>query len=188
MMDRVAESLAGKLLVASPLLDDPNFNRTVVLLCAHSDGGAFGLVLNRPSFVEVGDHLPQWLELLAAPSLLFNGGPVEPASAFGLASARSDVPEDGWMPVTERLGLLDLGQDIGRLATRVKAVRIFAGYAGWSAGQIESEIEAEGWFVVESDPRDLFSSDPEGLWRTVLRRQAGKLAMFAFFPSDPAAN
>lgn len=184
---RVAESLAGKLLVASPKLVDPNFHRTVIYLCGHDENGAFGLVINRPlTDVEVGDHLPGWRPVVSEPKVVFAGGPVEPQVALGLARPREAPPPEHWTQLHHGLGLVNLGSspdDAG-----VAEIRVFVGYAGWSAGQLEGEIAEEAWFVIDSTPDDPFSSDPAGVWRTVLRRQKGKLAMFAYHPPDPTVN
>jgi putative transcriptional regulator len=184
----MSQPLTGKLLVASPLLDDPNFRRTVVFICAHSGDGAFGLVLNRPGQAEVSDHLPRWLDMVSRPSVIFLGGPVEQAAAFGLASLRRESAIEGWMPVEDRVGLVDLSRDEAELAPELTAMRVFTGYAGWGAGQLEGELQAEAWFVVSAEHADLFAEHPAELWRAVLRRQPGKLAMFAYFPDDPSAN
>jgi putative transcriptional regulator len=184
----MSQPLTGKLLVASPLLDDPNFRRTVVFICAHSDAGSFGLVLNRPGRAEVAEHLPRWLDMVSRPSTIFLGGPVEPAAAFGLASLRGESDIDGWMPVEDGIGLVDLSQDEAALAPELTAMRIFTGYAGWGTGQLEGELQAEAWFIITPERTDLFTEEPGGLWRAVLRRQHGSLAMFAYFPEDPASN
>ncbi|MFN0147677.1 MAG: YqgE/AlgH family protein [Dehalococcoidia bacterium] len=184
----MTQPLTGKILIASPLLKDPNFDRTVVFICAHSDGGSFGLVLNRPLEMEVADHLPQWLDVVSSPTALFRGGPVEPASAYGLARTRDRAPDEGWMAITGTLGLVDLSQDTSALAPELIDLRIFTGYAGWSPGQLDEELQAEAWFVIEPGPGDLFTRAPGDLWREVLRRQPGKLAMFAYFPEDASQN
>ena len=185
-----APSLAGRLLVATPKLLDPNFLRTVVFLCFHDERGAFGLVLNRPlESAPVREHLPEWSEAAARPAVIFSGGPVEPSHAFGLARLRptAEAPESGWTPVSDGLGIVDLSRP-AELLTAVSAVRIFSGYSGWSAGQLEGEIEEGAWFVVDLHPEDPFSEQPESLWRDVLRRQRGDLALFAHAPLDPRVN
>jgi putative transcriptional regulator len=185
----VAESLTGKLLIASPALQDPNFVRSVVYLCAHSEDGAFGLIINRPiEDAPIGDHLPQWMEHVSRPAVFFQGGPVEVSAGFGLARVRSKPPDEGWLPVQQGIGLIDIGMEAGRVAGDLDGLRLFSGYSGWGAGQLEREIREEAWFVVDSQPGDLFTPEPELLWRQVLRRQPGKLAMFAFFPPDPSLN
>ncbi len=185
----MAESLTGKLLVASPALEDPNFARSVVYLCAHSEEGAFGLIINRPlEEAHVRDHLPQWMEHVSRPPVFFQGGPVEAHAAFGLAQIHTAPPEEGWLPVLEGVGLIDIGADSGAVAGNLDGLRLFSGYSGWGAGQLEGELAQEAWFVVESHPADLFTQEPGLLWREVLRRQPGKLAMFAYFPENPSAN
>jgi len=184
------ESLTGKLLVAAPSLIDPNFRRTVIIICRHNDDGAMGVVLNRPrGDVHVIDHLPEWAEHVSSPTCLFIGGPVEPTVGIGLGRPQADGPEPaGLQRVTAALGLVDLSEPPSSETPLLDACRIFAGYAGWSPGQLEAEITEDAWFVVDSLPGDAFTPDPEGLWRTVLRRQPGKLAMFAYFPDDPSQN
>ncbi|WP_322796539.1 YqgE/AlgH family protein [Tepidiforma sp.] len=183
----MAESLAGRLLVASLSLVDPNFFRTVVLVCLHDENGAMGLVLNRPlSSAPVHEHLPAFAELAAAPPVIFQGGPVEPTAAIALGQFRP-----GFTPATAvvgRTGLVDLSRPPEDLAAALESARVFAGYAGWSAGQLEGEIEEEAWFVVPALEEDAFTADPTTLWRRALRRQPGKLALFAWAPADPRVN
>jgi len=184
----VTHFLGGKLLVATPKLVDPNFHRTVVLICAHDENGAFGLVLNRPlESASVERHLPGWSEYAAPPASLFLGGPVEPAMAFALTggAAAADTANS---PVCPGLAQFDLARVSAAGWDYGSPVRLFAGYAGWGAGQLDAEVEEEAWFVVDAHPADAFTPDPQGLWRAVLRRQTGRLAMFAFAPTDPSAN
>lgn len=178
----------GRLLVATPVLGDPNFDRTVVLLLEHGEQGALGVVLNRPSPTDVTVPFPGWLAHVAAPPVVFTGGPVAPAAAIGLARTGLDAEADGWAPLLGRLGTVDLSRDPDDLPVPVEVLRVFAGYAGWEAGQLEGEIEAGAWFVVEARAEDAFSTAPARLWRTVLRRQRGRLAMFADAPPDPTVN
>lgn len=186
----MGEFIAGRLLVATPSLVDPNFARTVVLILAHSDEGAFGIVINRPRIdFLVADHLAQWSEHVAGPAVFFSGGPVEPAAAIGLArGAVTAGPQDGWNEVCDGLGVINLESPPAVLLDRIERVRIFTGYAGWSPGQLEQEIEGEAWFNVAAEPGDPFCPTPERLWHDVLRRQAGRLAMFAYFPESPRNN
>ena len=181
-------SLKGKLLVATPALGAGIFDRSVVLIIEHDDAeGAFGVVLNRPSATGVDGALPEWSTLAASPSVVFVGGPVSPEAAICLA--RVSLPEArGWVPVVGSVGALDLSQDTTLLAAAVDEVRLYAGYAGWTRGQLEDEIEAGAWFVVDADEHDVLSDDPDSLWQTVLRRQGGRLAMFAAYPPDPTNN
>lgn len=185
----MAESLAGKLLVASLRITEPTFFRSVVLMCAHDDNGALGLVLNRPLEHEsVVDHLPAYERFTREPSCIFNGGPVGTTSALALARWKAWLITPTPNMVVGRTGLLDLSKPLEEVEAGVDEVRVFAGYAGWTGGQVESELEQESWFVVEATEEDAFTRAPASLWRTVLRRQAGKLAMFAYAPSDPSVN
>ena len=187
----MTDSLRGKLLVAAPMLVDPNFNRTVVLLLEHNDDGAIGLVLNRPSDVVLNDALSSWAELAPAPAVVFVGGPVSAESAIGLAEARSSTVEtetDGFAPLLEGLGTVDLARPPDLVLPAVARVRVFAGYAGWGPGQLEGEIDEGAWYVVDSDPDDALCAEPGGLWRTVLRRQGGDYALVSTFPPDPTMN
>jgi putative transcriptional regulator len=184
-------SLRGRLLVATPPLVDPNFDRSVVLMLEHGDDGALGVVLNRPSDTTLDDVLPEWYALAAAPAVVFSGGPVAPDAVIALArvNARTQVPEDsGLVPVVAGLGTVDLGRDPDDLAGTLDRLRVFVGYAGWAPGQLESELDREAWFVVELMPDDPFATTPASMWHDVLRRQRGPMAMFAHFPDDPADN
>ena len=181
--------LKGRLLVATPGLIDPNFFRTVVLIVEHNDEGAAGVVLNRPSDTPLDPGpLQEWDDLAADPSLVFVGGPVSEGAAVCLGRLRPNSSIPGWEPVIGGLGVLDLGREIDEARNVIDRVRVFAGYAGWSAGQLESEIDEGAWYVLDADPEDALCSQPGGLWRFVLQRQGGKLALVANFPADPNMN
>jgi putative transcriptional regulator len=169
-------SLRGRLLVALPVLRDVNFDRTVVYMVEHSEEGALGLVLNRPSPLTIGEPLPRWVTYATEPRVVFVGGPMQPSAAIGLAR-RGDAVET-----------VDLEQDPDYLDWPVTSVRVFAGYAGWTGGQLEDEIAAGAWLVIDADPNDVMTDDPEALWPSVLRRQGGRLAAVADFPLDPTEN
>jgi putative transcriptional regulator len=180
--------LTGRLLVATPHLIDPNFHRTVVLICRHDDEGALGIVLNRPTEIVVGDHLPGWTDVVAEPPLVFSGGPVQPEVAIGLARRRRAVTPPGWTDVYERIGLLDLGAPAAEGVATVETLRVYSGYAGWSGGQLDFESASGDWFVVDALPDDPFPTEAEAMWRRVLRRQGGDLSLYADFPPDPTLN
>lgn len=182
------ESLRGRLLVATPDLQDPNFARTVVLVLEHSPEGALGIALNRPTDAALVAALPAWADLGAAPAVVFVGGPVQPDAAIGLARRVGDAVPDGLAPLFDGLGTIDLERDPVDLAPYVDAVRVFVGYAGWGPTQLDDEVAADGWFVVDAMPDDAWSSRPGALWRTVLRRQRGPLRLVAGFPDDPSLN
>lgn len=179
-------TLQGRLLVAAPALIDPNFFRTVVLVCRHDDDGALGVVLNRPSETAVSLFLPAWEQHLTSPDVVFVGGPVQPETAVAIARLRSPAPAEGWMAIDDQLGLLDLARPAEDV--ELGGLRVFSGYAGWSGGQLEGEIAAHDWFVVARADEDPLTAHPEELWRRVLRRQPGPLAFLATFPLDPSLN
>src|SRR5881227_2597607 len=165
----------------TPALGNGIFDRSVVLIIEHDDTeGAFGVVLNRPSATDVEGALPEWARLAASPPVVFVGGPVSPEAAICLARVSRDDAE-GWIPVVGTVGALDLSQDRDLLASAVDEVRLFAGYAGWTRGQLEDEIEEGAWFVVDATEGDVLNDEPGSLWQRVLRRQRGRLAMFAAF-------
>lgn len=190
--DGVMEPSAGSLLVAAPTLVDPNFARTIVLLLDIGESGALGVVLNRPTELDVGEVLEPWADVVAGPGVLFQGGPVETDAALAVASVVAGLAPDeepiGWRRVYGSTGLVDLDAPVEVVAGGLSCVRIFAGYAGWGAGQLEAEIEEGSWYVVPAEPQDPFLDDPGRLWVSVLRRQGGELAMLATMPAEPGLN
>ena len=192
--DVTDDGLKGRLLVATPNLGDPNFERTVVLVLEHGGEGALGVVLNRPSDLDLAEPLPEWARAAAHPPVVFIGGPVSPSAAVCLARVGANGRASGWEPLpgvngtSGPLGTLDLDSDPDEAIPRLDEIRVFAGYAGWGPGQLEAEIEAGGWFVVDADAADPMSPAPENLWAAVLRRQRGTLALFAAYPADPSMN
>jgi putative transcriptional regulator len=183
------ETLRGSLLIASPILRDPNFVRTVIFLCAHDENGALGVVLNRPSPIAVEDVLERWGPIVSEPGSLFNGGPVDLDSAIALGWIHVPDPGDGTLSVvTDPVAMLDLNHEPEEVSEMLSAARIFLGYAGWTAGQLEEELEEDAWLVAESMPTDVFTLRPDLLWQEVLRRQGGTPAMMANFPDDPSLN
>ena len=187
----MAASRKGRLLIALPMLSDPNFDRTIVFMIEDNDEGSAGLVLNRPSPVPVTQALPDLSAGVAPPSVLFVGGPVNQNTAIGLARAAAADGVDaveGWLQVTGDIGTINVADWMDGMPAGVVDLRVFAGYAGWGAGQLDGEIDAGAWLVVDADPSDPLSSEPEDLWRTVLRRQPGETAWLANYPPDPAVN
>jgi len=177
--DRVIETHAGKLLVATPLLMDPHFWRTVIFMLQHDDEGTVGLVLNRPTPELVVDHLPEWFAESNEPQRVFYGGPVEPEMAIALG------PRGGGDPTPlPGVTLVDLSTSPPGDPSRI---RIYSGYAGWGAGQLEAEIAEGSWYLVQAAPDDPFDR-PEGQWARVLRRQNGYLSLVSTFPDDVALN
>ena len=181
------ESLAGKLLVSPPNLFDPNFNRTVVLMLVHNPDGALGVILNRPSRTRVADLVPLWAPAAAHPAVVHGGGPVEPQAAIALARGDTRITPDGWSPVYDDIGTVDLHRDPDDVGG-IQQIRVFVGYSGWGAGQLEDELARGGWIVVAADRNDAFDPDPSTLWERVLLRQASSVALLAKSPDDLGLN
>jgi putative transcriptional regulator len=179
------DSLEGKLLIASPSLLDPNFKRTVVLVTEHTDEGAAGLVINRPSESVVADLVPQLEPLVDEGEQVWVGGPVQPNAVLVLGEFVD--PEEAAVPLFGSLGFpaLDDPEEVVPVTTRR---RVFAGYAGWGAGQLEEEVERDDWIVEPVQADDPFTNAPEELWADVLRRKGGVYELVARMPDDPSVN
>ncbi len=180
------ESLSGQLLLAAPTLLDPNFRRTVVLIGAHSDEGAMGVVLNRPSAVTVGEAVPQLEQAAGELETVYVGGPVQPNSIVFLAEFLD--PSPAGLLVLGRIGFPAPEADIDELAEAIARRRVFAGYAGWGEGQLDEELDNGDWIAHPARPEDVFTEDPEELWGTVLARKGGAYALIARMPLDPSMN
>jgi putative transcriptional regulator len=181
-------SLAGRLLVATPSLDDPNFDRSVILMLSDDDNGALGVIVNRPTELPVTSILPAWQPVVSEPDVVFQGGPVSLDSALGLVVLSDESEPLGVRRVSGKVGVVDLDAPPEVVSPGVSGMRVFAGYAGWSRDQLDDEISAGAWYVLEAEPLDAFSFDAEELWSSVLRRQSGPLAWMATFPPDPSLN
>jgi putative transcriptional regulator len=177
---------AGRLLVATPLLGDPHFARTVVYLLEHDGGGTVGVILNRPSHTPVGQVLPDWHEVVSGPAVVFGGGPVQPDGALCLGVLNSGVP--GMREVVDGVSTVDLDGDVAVIAPAAERLRVFAGHSGWSPGQLEVEIEEGAWWVVLGSAGDLFSEQPRQMWSRVLRRQPAPMCLVSTYPLDPTQN
>jgi len=140
----------GRLLVATPALEDPNFRRCVVLVLDHDDDGALGVVLDRPLDVPVAEVLPGWEGQVGRPGSVFGGGPVSTGAALGVAALRPGTPAAplGWRRMFGDTGLIDLDTPVQVVADAFAGMRIFAGYSGWGAGQLETEVEEGSWPAV----------------------------------------
>jgi putative transcriptional regulator len=178
-MYAVSETLRGQLLIAAPSLFD-YFRRTAVLVIEHTDEGAMGVVLNRESETRVVDAVPQLADLAAEDDLVRIGGPVSPQSVVALGEF-ADLSEAG-MHVIGQVGTLDpesANESLGRL-------RVYAGYAGWGAGQLDGELEQEAWLVAPAEDGDPFSDDD--IWSRALERRGGAYRLLATMPPDPSQN
>jgi putative transcriptional regulator len=180
------ESARGTLLIAGPTLLDPNFWRTVVLVVEHTDEGALGLVLNRPSDTTVGEAVPQLEPLVDLGEQLFIGGPVQPSSVIVLAHFQN--PEDAALLSFDHVGVMGTAEEGEELTVRVKQGRAFVGHAGWGPGQLDSELERDDWILEPARHEDAFTTEPLELWRSVLERKGGSYALVARMPPDPSVN
>ena len=182
---------AGTLLLANIDLLEPTFRRSVIYVVEHNDGGTLGVVLNRPSETAVYNVLPQWADLVAKPRSMFVGGPVKRDAALCLGILRVGVDPDGMTGlrhVAGRIVMVDLDADPELIATAVEGLRIFAGYSGWTIGQLEGEIERDDWIVLSALPSDVLVQPRVDLWSRVLRRQPLPLALLATHPVDLSRN
>lgn len=179
----------GDVLVASVLLSDGVFDSTVVLILDSDGDGALGVILNEISQTPLDAVLPDWVAAVSEPRLLFHGGPVSPNGAICLASPASpDEEPPGWRPLFANVGLLHLDTPIEIVSGAYRDLRIFAGYAGWASGQLQSEIAQGMWHVVPADYPDVFGRRPLDLWRQVLRRQKSEVALFSTWCENPELN
>jgi putative transcriptional regulator len=181
------DSLRGQLLIATPALQDPNFARTVVLVGEHTEEGALGVVLNRPSDTPVAEAVPDLADLVEVASPVHVGGPVQPSAVLVLAEF--DGPGDGRQLITEEVGFVSIEDDgHAEVAAAALRARVYAGYAGWGPGQLEDELERDDWIVTTCRAEDVFTDDADALWSRVLDRMGGRYRLVARMPADPSMN
>ena len=181
------DSLRGKLILAGPMLKDPNFDRTVVLITEHTEEGAMGLVLNRPSDATIGDAVPDLTWVADADDTVYVGGPVAPNGVIVLAEWTD--PRQAVVLVDDDVGFVPGdADDPDALTTAIRRARVYAGHAGWGPGQLEDELAEEAWIVEAPRREELFSDDAEGLWPAVLRRMGREFALLSTMPPDPSLN
>ena len=182
----------GSLLISQPFLGDPNFERTVVIICRDEpDEGSFGLVLNRATELTLGDvlELPLGDISPAAPLPLHVGGPVQPNTLHYLHQ-RADLPDathlgDGtyWGGDFEvLLGLVQSGE------VSADDLRLYAGYSGWGAGQLAGEIEQKTWIVHPPAAGKVFTLTTDAFWQAILREKGGRFKALSNYPIDPRLN
>ena len=186
MKDSEHTSLQGRLLVAAPSLVDPNFWRSVVLIAEHNSEGAMGLVLNRPLDVSVDEAVEPLSSLVDSTACVYRGGPVSPEAVVALAEFNE--PDVSAELTFGQIGFLGADPDVEQLQAATSRARIFAGYAGWSGGQLEAELGEEAWIVADPVADDVFTHDADGLWATVLTRLGGVPAFISLMPPDPSMN
>ncbi len=179
------DSARGQLLIAGPALADPNFWRTVVLVVDHSDEGALGLILNRPSDTTVGDAVPELAELVDPAAGLLVGGPVQQSAVIVLAEFED--PREAALLAFDDIGILRTGGPLTSIGG-LRATRAFAGHAGWGPGQLDGEVERGDWILEPARRSDAFAERPLELWPEVLTRKGGAYALVARMPADPSVN
>ncbi|HEX2409603.1 MAG TPA: YqgE/AlgH family protein [Solirubrobacteraceae bacterium] len=183
----MAESLRGKLILASPTLLDPNFVRTVVLIAEHTEEGAMGLVLNRPAATTVDEAVPDLTWLAGEDAQVYVGGPVAETAVIVLAEF--ERPEMAGALIDDELGFIGTeADDPDALDGAIRRARVYAGHAGWGPGQLEDELQEESWIVEPPRREEVFAEDAEGLWAAVLRRKGRQYALLATMPLDPSLN
>ncbi|GAA2367913.1 MULTISPECIES: YqgE/AlgH family protein [Gordonia] len=185
------EVSAGSLLIASTALTGPTFARTVIYVIEHDEQGTLGVVLNRMSDAAVYNVLPAWTELAASPRAVFVGGPVATSSALCLGVAKTGVDVSKQPRLHQVLGpvaMVDLDADPDELAQVLTGVRIFAGYAGWDAGQLDEELAEGSWIVAQGLPTDLLAEPSVDVWQRVLARQPWPLPLLSTYPRHPEEN
>ncbi|MEA2230792.1 MAG: putative transcriptional regulator [Solirubrobacteraceae bacterium] len=173
-------------MIAGATLPDPNFARTVVLICEHTDEGALGLVLNRPGSLVIGETAAELAVLAGDDAVIDIGGPVQPDALLVLG--QFDDASHAGMLVIESVGLMGDASEIDDLVDVTRRVRVFAGYAGWGPGQLDAELARDDWFVAPAGVDDIFDPDADELWRRVLERKGGHFALVARMPIDPSVN
>jgi putative transcriptional regulator len=181
------KSLQGTLLLDGGKLQGSFFHRTVVLICRHDTDGAFGLILNRSLNAKAGDavvaNLPEWIK----DQPLFIGGPVQP-QAFSYLHSDSFIP-DGSVMLNLNIGhSLDELMEISEPPSATRQIKLFAGYAGWTAGQLEREMARHDWLTHPASMELIFSEHPEELWKNIVRQKGFNGLLAAASPDDPSWN
>jgi len=181
------ESLKGRLLIASPKIVDPNFRRTVVFMTEHAEEGAMGLILNRAAETTVGEAVPDLAWVTDPDAVVYVGGPVSATAVIVLAEFED--PGLAALLVEHDLGFVPADvEDTEAFSAGLRRARVFAGHAGWGAGQLEAELEDDSWIVEPAARDDVFTDRPDELWSEVLRRKGREYALLATMPMDPSLN
>ena len=178
----------GSLLISEPFLPDPNFERTVILICDHNEQGTVGFVLNKRAEISIGDVVEEFGEIT---SELYVGGPVEQNTLHFIHKIPFEL--DGSLNLGEGIAW---GGDFEKLKfliniqkASLEDVRFYLGYSGWSPGQLKKEIEENTWIVYKPDNLTLiWDMEPADLWRMILKKMGGKFKMMSNYPIDPRLN
>jgi putative transcriptional regulator len=181
------KSLQGQLLLDGGQLAGSFFHRGVVLVCSHDVEGAFGLVLNRTTGKEAGEVILADLGEKLKEEPVFLGGPVQPASL-------SFLHTDQFVPQANVMQNLNVGHsmdglmELGESYSSTQKLKIFAGYSGWSPGQLEDEMKRGSWLTHPASVELIFDTDPAILWQHILRRMGWNYRLLAESPDDPSLN
>ena len=186
-MPEPATFLKGQLLLDSGQLQGSFFQRTVLLICQHDSDGAFGLILNRATDSNVGEMIVADLPDTLKTFPLFLGGPVQP-SALSFLYSDSFIPDANVIPNLTLGHSLDSLRDIGESFSPERKIKLFAGYAGWSPGQLEDEMKRKAWLTHPASLELVFETDPAKLWQNILRSKGGKYILLAQMPEDLSMN
>lgn len=177
----------GKILISEPFLNDPNFKRTIILLTEHGDEGSIGFVLNKPTDYCIHEVIEEFPEF---DSVVYYGGPVQLNTLQFIY--RGDNVIDGSIEIIPGLywgGSFDILKTlITAGAVSPGDFRFFLGYSGWTGGQIEDELELNSWIVASTTIDNIFSDEPDKLWRETLKGMGKKFAILASFPENPSVN
>lgn len=179
--------IKGQLLLDSGLLRGSFFQRTVVLVCQHDPEGAFGLVLNRSAGTNAGEMIVADLPDPLRASPLFLGGPVQP-SALSFLLSDLFIPDANVMPNLSLGHSLDTLIELGESFSSTQRVKMFAGYAGWSPGQLEDELKRDAWLTHPASLDLIFDTSPDQLWQKILRQKGWKYRLLAQMPEDLSLN
>ena len=181
------QSLKGQLLLDGGKLHGSFFHRAVLLVCQHDPDGAFGLVLNRSTGNKVGDALVADLPDSFKEQPLFLGGPVQP-QALSFLHTDAFLPEANVLADLNLEHSLDSLVELGESFSPTRQVKIFAGYAGWSPGQLDDEMRRESWLTHAATSDLVFNFPPEKLWRNLLRERGGTYRLLSDAPDDLSWN
>lgn len=186
--DQLIAPERGDLLISEPYLSDPNFERTVILLCEHDENGSFGFVLNKRS----ESTLPELIEETEGFNTdVFVGGPVQQNTLHFLHHSPEKLKSDREISKGIYWGVdfEDLLSSINTKRITQKDVKFFIGYSGWSPGQLIAELEVKSWIVYkQASPKQVFQMDPDVLWKEVLQEMGGKYRIISNYPTDPRLN
>ena len=180
----------GDLLVATPSMRDPNFRRSVILICDHDDSGTFGLVINRPTDLPLQQVLPPDKSISCGEQCVHFGGPVDHQKIFALRhgsgadEGEEEVGSDLFMPG-------DLERSIERICNGVEDgsdYLFFLGYSGWERGQLQQELQEKSWVIASCGLISITETPADQMWSTILREMGGEYTLWSWLPDEPDWN